>query len=115
MRDNLLMQPVIDISGMHITTVVKNNEVHQYLFSALKCFNDPMKEINLFIGHLDEFFSTINELVTDPANILRRKEYEIIIYPIIMGRKVGSYAPLPPLIRYSFYARNRMTVRKRLR
>ncbi len=43
MRDNLLIQPVIDISGMHITTVVKNNEVHQYLFSALKCFNDPMK------------------------------------------------------------------------
>lgn len=105
MRTNLLEQPEIDVSNFKRKTRIINDveEITVELTSV--------GEMTAYKNIFKTFCNKIWDITIDVTSIIRRSEYIIIVLPMLAGIPVGSYDPLLPRIRFSFYATNQMKIR----
>lgn len=105
MRTNLLEQPEIDVSDFKRQTRIINDveEITVELTSV--------GEMTAYKNIFKTFCNKIWDITMDVTSVIRHSEYITIVLPMLVGIPIGSYDPLFPQIRFSFYAYNQIKKR----
>lgn len=104
-RTNLVVQPDLFFFDVHTSKIQKKDTEETGIYDAIFVSSDPKSEIIKVANILTDYYEKIISLIMDYENVLQRAVYIGIVFPILHGRKIGTYRPCFPRLRYSFRAR----------